>query len=141
MMKGARFSPPFCGAILTALLLAGCAFERHYRAIVPEKNQVVRAESGDRFFFDLEENATTGYQWSATCDDADVDVSIRHVEGEAGEGLVGVPGVAKVEIRVHRGYDGPSKVRFSYRRSWEKETLKEFSVTLYKRAGDFAFWK
>ena len=136
-----KSSPSSLFSLAAALLLAGCAFERHYLAIVPERNQVVRAMSGDRFLFDLEENLTTGYEWTATCDDADVDVTIRHVPGEATDGMVGVPGVAKVEIRMRRGYDGPSHVRFRYARSWEKESLKEFSVTFYKRTGDTAFWE
>lgn len=121
-------------------LLAGCAVERRY-AVVPERNQVLHADSGDRFIFDLEENMTTGYAWCATCDDADVDVSIRHVAGVSDDGRVGVPGTAEVQIRVHRGYDGPSKIRFLYKRDWEKKPLKEFTITLYKRTGDRAFWK
>ena len=125
---------------LVALLLAGCAVERRY-SVVPERNQVLHAESGDRFIFDLEENMTTGYSWRATCDDADVDVSIRHVAGVSDEGLVGVPGKAEVQIRVHRGYDGPSKIRFLYKRDWEKKPVKEFTITLYKRTGDRAFWE
>ncbi len=121
-------------------LLAGCAVERRY-AVVPERNQVLHADSGDRFIFDLKENMTTGYAWCATCDDADVDVSIRHVAGVSDNGRVGVPGTAEVQIRVHRGYDGPSKIRFLYKRDWEKKPLKEFTITLYKRTGDRAFWK
>lgn len=130
-------------AVIAALaaLLAGCHADRRHFAIVPERNQTVRAQSGDRFLFDLEENMTTGYEWTATCDDSDVDVRIRHVPGESDEGMVGVPGVAKVEIRVRRGYDGPSTIRFRYKRRWEKDAIKSFTVTLYKQTGDRAFWE
>ena len=125
---------------LVAAALAGCSFERHY---LPSggKNQVVRVESGDRLFMDLEENATTGYRWEATSDDADVEVEIVHVPGKSDEGLAGAPGKAEVTIRVHRGYDGPTAVTFRYKRPWEKEPLKKFTVTLFKRTGDCAFWK
>ena len=126
--------------LMGVVLLAGCAIERRF-AVVPEQNQVLHANSGDRFLFDLEENQTTGYSWRATCDDADVDVSIRHVAGVSDDGRVGVPGTAEVQIRVHRGYDGPSKIRFLYKRDWEPQPIKEFTITLYKRTGDRAFWK
>lgn len=128
------------GAFAVCACLAGCAVERRY-SVVPERNQVLHAESGDRFLFDLDENRTTGYSWRATCDDSDVEVSIRHVAGAAPRGRTGVPGKAEVLVRVRRGYDGPSVVRFQYKRDWEKKPLKEFTLTLYKRTGDRAFWK
>ena len=132
----------FSRALLAAaLLLAGCSVERHYSDIVPERNQAVRVESGDRFYFDLEENTTTGYEWIATCDDPDVSVTITHERCDTDDGLVGAPGVAKVEVRVHRGYDGPSTVRFRYKRRWEKDFAKQFTITLYKDVGDRAFWR
>ena len=132
----------FSRALLAAaLLLAGCSVERHYSDIVPERNQAVRVESGDRFYFDLKENTTTGYEWIATCDDPDVSVTITHERNDTDNGLVGAPGVAKVEVRVHRGYDGPSTVRFRYKRRWEKDFAKQFTITLYKDVGDRAFWK
>jgi predicted secreted protein len=124
-----------------ALGLAGCHLNRRYFAVEPEKNQAVRVQSGDRLYFELEENATTGYSWTATCDDADVSVTIVHKAADARDGLVGAPGKAEVEIRVHRGYDGPSTVSFAYRRPWEKSPVKEFSVALYKRVDDTAFWE
>ena len=120
--------------------LPGCHFGRHY-SVVPEQNQALPAQSGDRFFFELDENQTTGYAWRAACDDPDISVSLRHVAGRAEGGLVGVPGKAEVEIRVHRGYDGPSTIRFQYRRNWEERPIREFTITLYKRTGDRAFWE
>lgn len=132
----------------TAALLAllawcapGCHVDRRHFAVVPERNQALRVQSGDRLVFDLDENMTTGYSWTATCDDDDVDVTIRHVPGSSADGLVGVPGVAKVEIRIRRGYDGPSAVRFRYRRPWERDADREFVITLFKRVGDTAFWE
>lgn len=127
--------------LLLMLVLTGCAFERHY-AVVPEKDQVLEVASGDRWIFTLEENATTGYEWDYSCDDDDVEVRIDHIAGESKDGMVGVPGKAKVVIRIHRGYDGPSTVKFVYRRQWEKaKPAKSFVITLFKRTGDEAFWK
>ena len=46
----------------------------------------------------------------------------------------------EVRIRIHRGYDGPSAVRFFYK-SPGKPIKKEFTITLYRRIGDYAFWE
>ena len=108
--------------------LGGCRIERHLLAD-PGQNQVVRVESGDRFYFDLPEEGYGGAQWDFTCDDKDVDVTIDHEKGEAA-----------VRIRIHRGYDGPSTVRFVCRRPG-REPEKSFTVALFKRPGDFACWE
>lgn len=108
----------------------------------PGKDEVLRVVSGDRIYFELEENTTTGYAWDYVCDDPDVEVTIDHVAADTSNGLVGAPGIAKVRIRIHRGYDGPSNVHFVYRRMWEKgPPAKDFDIGLYKRTGDVAFWE
>lgn len=129
-------------AILTFLLplLGGCSVERHYLSNTGQ-NQTIRVESGDRLYLEMDENATTGYRWGFACDDPDVEVKLRHVPAEAKDGLVGATGRAEAEIRVHRGYDGPTAIRFFYKRSWQKEPVKEFNITLFKRTGDCAFWE
>ena len=127
--------------LLLAFLLAGllgCRTERHW--LEGGFDQVVRVESGDRFFLTLEENGTTGYQWKADCDDDNVDVIIDHKPPERTD-LAGAPGQAKVTIRVFRGYDGPSEIHFRYQRSWEEKPIREFTITLFKRTGDCAFWE
>ena len=125
---------------LAALALAGCSMGRH-DIESPGTSQTIRVESGDRFFMTLEENPTTGYRWQATCNDTDVDVIVEHKPPQAAEGLAGAPGTADVTIRVHRGYDGPSTVTFRYKRPWEAEPIKTFTITLFKRTGDTAFWE
>ena len=115
-----------CAIILPALV--GCSVERHVISS-PGKSQVIRVESGDRFFMTLDEDAAAGGTWRATCNDPDVEVRVEHE-----------PGKAEVLILVHRGYDGPSAVTFSLRRGSQKPT-KTFTITLYKRTGDCAFWE
>ena len=112
---------------LAALAFAGCSVERH-RLSGEGRNQVVRAESGDRFFMDLDES--DGCRWSAKSNDPDVEVILDRADG-----------VAEVTIRIHRGYDGPSAVTFSCRRHGEEIPSRKFAVTLYKRTGDVAFWE
>ena len=129
------------GLLLLPCVLAGCTFVAWHTIDHPGVSQSIRVESGDRYFMDLEENATTGYRWDFTSDDPDVEVTIDHVAGDAKDGAVGVPGKAKVTIRIHRGYDGPSTVTFAYKRPWEKAPIKSFTIAFYKRTGDCAFWE
>ena len=114
--------------ILTMCSLVGCDLGRHWLADTP-CDQVVKAESGDRFYLTLAEEPASGARWSATSDDRDVTVAVNHRLGQA-----------KVEIRVHRGFDGPATVSFSCRQK-SGEPPKGFSVVLYKRTGDVAFWE
>ena len=114
--------------VLAALAFAGCSMERHYLSN-PGTSQAVRVESGDRLFMDLDEESDAGCRWRASCADSDVEVHLEHEKGKA-----------EVTIRIHRGYDGPSAVTFTYGRKGESPT-KKFTVTLFKRTGDCAFWE
>lgn len=119
-------------------LTAGCSSGRH--SLTRAENQAVCVQSGDRWFLTLEENATTGYRWETTSDDPDVEVSLeRHPPADPE--VCGAPGEVEAIIRIHRGYDGPSTVVFSYRRPWEKKPIRQFTLSLFKRTGDVAFWE
>ena len=121
-------------------LLSGCNMV--WRKILPnpEKNQVVRVEKGERLYFDLDEDVAAGYRWDFTCDDPDVEVTLDHERPDGAGGSGRALGTAEVRIRIHRGYDGPSVVRFFYRGGDGAEE-KSFTITLYRRVGDFAFWE
>ena len=128
-----------CLGVLALFLFTGCNMVWRKILFDPEKNQVVRVEKGERIYFDLEEDVDAGYRWDFTCDDADVEVTLDHElpdGGDEGREL----GTAEVRIRIHRGYDGPSTVRFFYK-SPGKPIEKEFTITLYRRIGDYAFWE
>ena len=117
-------------AFAAALALAGCSSGRRFCAVEPGVNQALRVASGDRIFFEMEEDAKTDGLWEFVCDDNDVDVEIAHVGR-----------VAKVEIRIHRGYDGPSTVTFSCRCANAVKPSRRFTIALYRRTGDAAFWE
>lgn len=137
MMRGAL-------AVAAALVLAvGCEGIGYKTVRDPLRSQVIRVVSGDRLYFELKENASTGFTWDYSCDDSDVEVTIDHEGPRTGGASCGAPGLAKVRIRVHRGYDGPSTINFRLRRPWEKgrKPAKEFTITLFKRTGDVAFWE
>ncbi len=125
-----RRSKVFVAAFAAALALAGCSSGRRFLAVEPGVSQALRVASGDRIFFEMEEDAKTDGLWEFVCDDNDVDVEIAH----AGR-------VAKVEIRIHRGYDGPSTVTFSCRRANAVKPSRRFTIALYRRTGDAAFWE
>lgn len=114
---------------LTALLaLAGCQLGL-YRAIDnPGKSQVVRVSSGDRIVFDLP--TSRGTIWVARSDDPDVSVTV-HPNGTR----------AEVEIRVHRGYDGPSVLTFRELSDETNEEKNAFTLSFFKQTGDVAFWE
>ena len=116
------------GLAVAACCLCGCDLGRHWLPDTPS-DQVVRASSGDRFYLTLAEDPVAGACWSAKSDDRDVTVTVSHR-----------PGKAKVEIRVHRGFDGPATVSFTCRQK-SGEPPQGFSVVLYKRTGDVAFWE
>ena len=115
-------------ALCLVVTLGGCDFGQHWLAAA-DGDQVVRASSGDRFYLTLETDPLQGDRWSATCDDSDVTVSLDRREEKT-----------KAEIRVHRGFDGPATVTFTRRRNHETQP-KRFSVVLYRRTGDVAFWE
>lgn len=118
--------------VLAALLMlagvAGCDLGMHW-ITGPMEDRVIRASSGDRFYLELEEGGVESRRWSAKCDDPDVSVSIDHRDS-----------AAKVEIRVHRGFDGPAAVTFRCRQR-SGEPPRGFTISLYKRTGDVAFWE
>jgi len=120
-----RLSSVIVGVVL-AVGLSGCDFGRHW-VTGPLEDRVLRAESGDRFYLHLEE--ADGCRWSATSDDSDVEVTIDHRDGSA-----------DVEMRVHRGFDGPSMVTFRCRERGKKQP-RTFTISFYRRTGDAAFWK
>ena len=136
----ARRSKVFAAAFVAALALAGCSSGRRFFAVEPGVNQALRVTSGDRIFFEMEEDASTGARWDYTCDDHDVEVSIDHRSPKRA-GNDGARGAASVEIRIHRGYDGPSVVTFMLKKPGTGKPLKRFAVTLFKRTGDVAFWE
>lgn len=123
----ARLLLPILAALLT--IVSGCAFGRRYSAVRPGVNQTLRVENGDRIYFDLDESVGHGCEWDFECDDKDVSVSIAHNNGSA-----------SVEVRVHRGYDGPSRIAF-FRRGAPVKDSGRFVLTLFRRTGDAAFWE
>jgi len=117
-----------CFAVLFTVL-SGCGFGR-YIVFNPERDRVLRVESGDRFYFSLPEEDPRGGRWMAVSDDPDVEILIDHEDGEA-----------NVRIRIHRGYDGPSTLTFRRIRPGIRNPDRSFVLTLYRHTGDSAFWE
>ncbi|MBO5751437.1 MAG: hypothetical protein J6R80_03435 [Kiritimatiellae bacterium] len=132
----------FFAAAALAALVCGCEGIGYRVVANPGENQVMRVVSGDRIYFSLPEIRESGYIWDYTSDDSDVSVTIDRDESLNRDKSLSSSLEANVRIRVHRGYDGPSTVNFFLRHKSGKESpIKEFTITLYKRTGDVAFWE
>ena len=116
-------------AALAATALGGCNFVMRRSLPNPGTSQTVRVESGDRLIFDLEETNATG-RWQATCADPDVEVTLERRDARV-----------RATVRVHRGFDGPSDVRFVCRRADVPSPTRSFTLSLYKSTGSRAFWE
>ncbi|MGN0833503.1 MAG: hypothetical protein ACI4RD_07620 [Kiritimatiellia bacterium] len=137
MSRLARVLP----ALAAAALLGGCNMVMRRTLDNTGKNQVVRVEGGERLYLTLEENVPVGCRWFASCSDSDVWLEVAHEADAPSFAPVDAPGKAKVEIRIRRGYDGPSDVVFEYRHPRERKPVRRFTLALYRRTGDCAFWK
>ncbi len=116
-----------------AIMSCGCIGLEH-RIVDPTEGGVIEVKSGDRWYIDLEENCTTGYRWTATCDDEDIEIYYEHPEPKLDEQLCGAPNRVSVVIRVHRGFAGPAEVHLRYARSWSKEVARELDYVLTYQA-------
>lgn len=132
-------------AVFAFALCAGCRIVDRRIILDPGKNEVLRVEGGERLYFDLEENMTTGYAWNIVSDNDDVLVSVEHLRAEppsSGEPMLcGAPGKASFTIRINPGFNAPATVRVFYKRAWEKEPIKSFTLSLYESSRDWAAWK
>ena len=115
-------------AFLACLVLAGCQLGLYRSLENPGTSQILRVASGDRVCFDLP--TEKGCVWRATSDDPDVSVAI-HAHGET----------SAVEMRVHRGYDGPSLIRFRQVNARTDRQVTTFTLSFYRQTGDAAIWK
>lgn len=75
--------------------------------------------------FELEENGTTGYMWTAKYDDDECYVSIEHFARENYR-MVGVPGRARITIKGLK--KGRHKVLLQYVRAFEKQGRPAYTV-------------
>jgi len=128
-----------------AVLGGGCRLGR-YELDESMDGQAIEVKSGDRLSIDLEENATTGYMWMTECDDTDIRFEREVLDPEKDDNdmpICGAPQKIRITIRVGRGFDGPTHVKLSYRRPWEKNQppARQIDVVLYHTAEDRAPWK
>lgn len=94
---------------------------------------------GGTIRFLLEENCTTGYEWTAEYSSGEVEVSIEHRAAEATPGLAGAPGRAAVLAKLKGNDAAPVFIEMKYRRRWEKAApAKTVRVVLYKVKGNVA---
>ena len=115
---------------IVAFTVCGCRVIDRKLIFDSGKNQIVQTESGERFYFSLDEH--DGAVWSAKSDDPDVTVEVKHTHP---------PTEASVSIRVHRGFDGPSTVYFVRKKPGSRNVVCKFAMSFFKRTNDVAVWE
>ena len=115
-----------------ACALCGCRLIDRKLVFDAGRNQVIQTESGERFYFSLDERGEGGAVWSAKSDDPDVTVEVKHTHP---------PTEASVSIRVHRGFDGPSTVYFVRKKPGSAKPAGKFAMSFFRRTGDAAVWE
>jgi len=84
---------------------------------VPEE-LVAERRMGESVRFSLEENASTGFKWDVESNTNECTVVLRHRGGDKGA-TCGAPG--RLEVTVTSRISTPVRVKFRYRRPWEKD--------------------
>ena len=141
------FSPRLVASAAASLALAaslaGCqGLDRRF-VPQPGESQVMRVQSGDRWYFTLDEGGPN-CRWDCVCDDPDVEVTIDHEECGGGDGSGRVSyGRAKVRVRILRGHRGPGPTRCFCRKCRDRNAAPDtpFTICPYRRTGDAAFWE
>ena len=82
------------------------------------KEFVAERRMGESVRFSLEENASTGFKWDVESNTNECTVVLRHRGGDKGA-TCGAPG--RLEVTVTSRVRTPVRVKFRYRRPWEKD--------------------
>ena len=82
------------------------------------KELVAERRMGESVRFSLEENASTGFKWDVESNTNECTVVLRHRGGDKGA-TCGAPG--RLEVTVTSRISTPVRVKFRYRRPWEKD--------------------
>jgi inhibitor of cysteine peptidase len=93
-----------------------------------ESGRTVTVAAGSRFFVELEENPTTGYQWS----DPEFDEKILALAGDeytpAEGAAIGGGGMRKLEFAARAA--GRTAIRLAYRQPWDRDVAPEKTFEL-----------
>lgn len=109
-----------------ALIIGGCRIGRYYR-VEPIGDHVMEVVSGDRYYFDFNENRAEGEVLRAESDDDDVEITYEKLEPDSEHGL---GQRRRVCIRVHRGFAGPATVTVVWRNRHRRKTLRTVNIVL-----------
>jgi len=127
--------------LLFTFFFPGCRLSR-YTLDESCDGQTIQVKSGDRVSIELEENATTGYIWLAECDDPDITIVRETLDPDDDAPLCGAPRKVRFIIRVARGFDDTTHVKFTYKRPWKGgETARTINVILFRKVEDTAPWR
>ncbi len=107
--------------MMAAVMLIGCAAPAAALAkVYDEDDNTIFAKPGEEFTIKLDENPTTGYQWSyAITDEKIVSMSKdEYVTDEADKNVEGAGGQRVITFKANAA--GYTAINMVYERSWEK---------------------
>ncbi len=116
--------------LIIALALTAC---EDAQAVYGKEHTDIEAKTGETFTIKLEENPTTGYQWSIAVSDESVvmlDKDDYEPDDQSGE-LVGSGGTRVLTFKALKA--GTATIGMVYERSWEPnpdDAKVQFSVTV-----------
>lgn len=116
----------FLVVLMTASMLIGCAGEKAAEGkVYGKENTNITVNAGETFTVKLDENPTTGYQWSYAVSDENVvalskdeyaaDRTAGDIEGAGGQRVLTFKALSK----------GTAAIDMVYERSWEKNENDE----------------
>ena len=116
--------------VVVLAVLAGCGGSQ---AVYGREDTDIAAKAGEAFTIKLEENPTTGYQWSVSISDGSVlslDKDEYVADDQSGE-MVGSGGVRVLTFKALEA--GTATIDMVYERSWEPnpdDDKVQFNVTV-----------
>ena len=94
---------------------------------------LAEAAAPSSYTLTLDGNPTTGYEWTAAVDNADVAEVITEYVANDAEGLVGASG--HYTFQINGKQEGTATVTLTYARSWESDPLYTMVLTVAVDAG------
>lgn len=113
--------------LLTLVLLVGCGMASEEK-VYGKDDTNIEVEAGESFVIQLEENPSTGYQWTVTINDESVvkPSSDEYVPETTDEDIVGAGGIHSYTFEALKA--GVAQISFVYERSFEENSAEETIV-------------
>ncbi len=118
--------------LLTFSMLAACV-KTSGEKVYGKEDTNIEAKTGESFVIQLEENPTTGYEWTVTISDENIvkKTDDQYTTESRDEDIVGAGGVHTYTFEALK--EGSTQITFVYERSFEENSAVEtvvFNITV-----------